>query len=177
MTAQETPTLITKKQVRVIKMAQRYLNVDDAAYREYLGRYFGVDSCTRLSKVQANRVIKDFEKRGYKIKPAKPAPQRRPHGRGRGNLVALASAREQAKIQALAHVVEWRVAGGLERWMLKRFGFKRAKTAGQARDVIEGLKNMAINQLKKKYGPDWRASLSHSDIKAERRFYEEHLLK
>ena len=59
------------------------------------------------------------------------------------------------KIAAVAALIRWRVDGGLGLWMEKRLGIDRVRTGSDAYRVIEGLKKMFENAMKKEHGPDW----------------------
>jgi len=163
---------IRPKQIKIIKMAQRSLGLDDATYRDILRNSYGVDSCTGLSADQANALIDRFQGQGFKFEPKKPNRpwKQRPQGnwgggkprpvgkpRSQGKITALASAGEIEKINAVASLVEWRFEDGLQRFLESRMGIKggKVRTADEAYRAIEGLKKMFENAMKKAYGQDW----------------------
>ena len=149
---------ITKNQIKMIKTLQRN-NLDDDDYYEMLDGRFGVESCTELSRAQAGKVIDMFAEWGFFVPvPAKRKKRRRsgkPSPRKDGNMVRMASREEHEKIAAVARLIEWRLADGLERWMLARFKIKKVRTAQDAYRVIEGLKKMFENRMRKIRGDDW----------------------
>ena len=149
---------IEPRQIKLIKIGLKQLGIDDDTYRSMLGDRFGVDSCTRLTKLQAGVFIDELKRKGFKIvprkrptrhAPAKPAPRRK------GNMVRLASQAQQEKIAALARLIDWRIKDGLTRWLFKRYSIRRVKTAQQAFLAIEGLKKMFEHQMEKKHGKNW----------------------
>lgn len=165
----------TKKQRQLIKIAQKNLGLDDQIYREMLQAHFGVDSCTRLSRPQADRLIAMFKQRGFRVKKkiSENPPRRRP--RRAGNVVRLASAREQGKIAALRELIHWRIRDGFTAWLGARFSIERVRTAQDAWRVIEGLKNLFENQMQAEYGAHWLEHLPDDD--GVRRYVAEHKLK
>ncbi|MBE0598328.1 MAG: regulatory protein GemA [Desulfuromonadales bacterium] len=170
---------IAAKQIQIVKLAQKELGLDDDTYRELLEEMFGVRSCTELSVDQANELIDELQKKGFHLQTRKayrPAPPprtgslRRPAGapRGKGNLVALASAEEIDKVMAVAGLIEWRFANGLQRFLDRRLGISggRVRTAGEAYRAIEGLKKMFENGMKRDFGPEWW-TMRHADAAIE----------
>ncbi len=164
---------IRPKQIKIIKMAQRSLGLDDATYRDILRNGYGVDSCTSLSADQANALIDRFQGQGFKFEPKTPNRpwKQRTHGnwgggksrpvgkprRGQGKVVALASAGEIEKINAVASLISWRYENGLALFLEKRMGIKggKVRTADEAYRAVEGLKKMFIHAMEANNGPDW----------------------
>ncbi len=146
---------IEARQIRLIKIGQKQLGIDDGTYRAMLKDRFGVASCTKLSKLQAGAFINELREKGFRFvwkankRPGKPMPRRS------GNMVRLASQAQHEKIAAVARLIDWRIKDGLTRWLFKRFSIRRVKTAQDAFLVIEGLKKMFENQMKREHGPDW----------------------
>lgn len=151
------------KQVRFIKTVQRR-HLPDDEYYEMLEKRFEVTSCKDLSSIQASEVLKLFKEWGFidppkknvskkPSKTGKPGKKKRP--RGNSNVIKLASFQEKQKIKALAALVNWKYANGLSKWMLKHFGIDRVKSSQDAYLVIEGLKKVFENQMKKEHGQDW----------------------
>ena len=161
---------IARKQIQIIKIAQKELGIDDDTYREMLHSQFKVKSCTKLNYFQADGMIALLKKKGFKIKPAKKLVGRKACGRldsrnaGKckasrprqtGNMVRLASQAELGKIEVLSWLISWRVKDGFTRWMSKRFSIERVRTAQEAYRIIEGLKKMFENQMKAQHGDGW----------------------
>lgn len=161
---------IARKQIQIIKIAQKELGIDDDTYREMLHSQFKVKSCTRLNYFQADGMIALLKEKGFKIKPAKKSAGRKACGRlkdrdtgkrnasrprRKGNMVRLASQAELQKIEVLSWLVHWRVKDGFTRWMSKRFSIERVRTAQEAYRIIEGLKKMFENQMRTEHGDNW----------------------
>jgi phage gp16-like protein len=182
---QNYPDLITKGQIQLIKIAQKELGIEDDDYRDMLMKNFRASSCTQLTKAQATKLIErfgelGFETRGGSSSSAKRGSKRREWavvprrsvGREQGKIVQLASIEELRKIEALAALIDWDYKDGLARWMEKRMGVSRVKTAREAWLVIEGLKKMFANKMKQKFGKDWWDM--EFDDPGTMRFIEEH---
>lgn len=168
----------TKKQRQIIAIGCSQLGIDAETRHEMLMYRFGVDSSTKLTKSQAKLFLMELVRKGFRIigdslrprfakrsnnaeRLKNPAP--RPHS---GNIVRLATREQHEKIAALAGLINWQYADGLERWMQKRLGIEKVRTAWDAWLVIEGLKKMFENHMKKKYGPSWKG-LEYSDPAVE----------
>ncbi len=93
---------ITAKQIRIIKMAQRDLGMDDHAYRDMLHGQFGVDSCKALSADQATEMIDDLKRKGFELR-VKGKPQNMDPRLAKGYPQA-SRARQLEKIEALLTV-------------------------------------------------------------------------
>lgn len=159
---------IAPKQIQLIKIAQSQLGMDDVTYRALLQERYGVNSCTGLTLDQANELIDDLQQKGFALKPKKKgwrevravsrwAGRAAGTPRAKGNLIALASADELAKVDAVTALIAWRVENGLQLFLEKRMGIKggRVRTAGEAYKAIEGLKKMFENGQKSYYGENW----------------------
>lgn len=176
---------IEKKQIQLIKIAQKQLGIDDDTYREMLYNNFRVTSCTKLSAVQGRALISLLQKKGFVIRrrdgarqnPPRPPFKKGGSGRPRqaGNVVRLASAAEQAKIAALRELIHWRIKDGFTAWLGARFKIERVRTAQEAWRVIEGLKKMFENQMQAAYGARWWEHLPDDD--GVRRYVIEHKIK
>jgi Bacteriophage Mu, GemA protein len=179
---------IERKQIQIIKIAQKELDIDNDSYREMLHSHFKVKSCTKLNYFQANGMIALLKEKGFKIKPAKKPAGRKACGRLKdrdtgkqkasrprqaGNMVRLASQAELQKIEVLSWLIHWRVKDGFTRWMSKRFSIERVRTAQEAYRVIEGLKKMFENTMKAQYGDNWASIVG--DDPAIRRYIKEHI--
>ncbi len=181
---------IARKQIQIIKIAQKELCIDDDTYREMLQDQFKVKSCTKLSYFQARALIGELKKKGFKIKPSKKACGRLPASlklrracnaknkrsratpRQAGNMVRMVSQAEMQKIDVLSWLIHWRVKDGFTRWMSKRFRIEKVKTAREAYRIIEGLKKMFENSMKAKYGDNWPDLVF--DDPAIQRYIKEH---
>ena len=153
-------TPIDRKQIQIIKIAQKQLCLDDGTYRALLQSEFGRKSCTALSQAQADRLIGIFKQRGFVVRSRVKARRSRKGRKGLkrkagADVQTIVSRGEIDKIQAVAGLIEWRTANGLERWINKRFGLARVRTSHDAFRVIEGLKKMFENRMKKAHGPAW----------------------
>ena len=147
----------TPKQRQLIKIAQKQLCIDDAAYRQMLANNCdGVTSSTQLTAAQAKHMINVLISKGFTIKSTpRPASKRQAYRRDSGRVVRIVNRFESEKIDALAGLIAWKFEDGLVRWMEKRFKVRRVRTAREAYLVIEGLKKMFENGMKKQYGPGW----------------------
>ena len=154
---------IAAKQIQIIKMAQRDLGIDDADYRCLLADLFGakVTSSKQLSIEQGNRLIDEFQTKGWKLQPKNPTTRaagaaKRPRAKGK-NVVHLANAGELAKVAALASLIPWHVEDGFSRFLIKRCQVRSGKvrTSQEAYHAIEALKKYYDNLMKKAHGPSW----------------------
>ena len=154
---------IDAKQIRIIKMAQRDLGLDDTAYRGLLGDLFGVESCRDLTLEQGNRLIDEFQRKGWRLVAAPRPVKTRPKGK---NVINLASREELAKIEAIADLIPWRAQNGKELFFIKRLGLTagRVRTSGEAWKAIEALKKMFENGMAKTHGKAWW-TMQHKDAR------------
>jgi len=145
------------KQRQIIAMACGHFDFSKEDKKAMLMDRYKEESTTGLNYAQAEEVIDDFVSKGFVIRSTKRKYMRRTTvtGKKSGQLVALASPAELSKIDAVAGLISWRVENGLQKWMKKRFKITQVKTAWEAFRVIEGLKGMFKNQMKKEHGPDW----------------------
>ncbi|WP_035238116.1 phage protein GemA/Gp16 family protein [Desulfobacter vibrioformis] len=164
----------SRKQRQLIAIACGQLDIGKVDKKVMLMTRYDVSSTTDLTYAQAEELIDELVKKGFAIVSDKrpyvrrQRPVRAAHEKQPGKMVALASPAELSKIDALAGLISWRVENGMTRWMKKRFKISKVKTSHDAFVVIEGLKGMFENQMKKKHGPDWWMA-PHEDI--EVRFY------
>lgn len=169
------PNMITKAQIRFIKTMQRK-NQSDDEYYEMLENRFGVSSCTQLTCKQARELIELYNTWGYataKKKTRKRTPTIPRKKRDGGNkIIRLISASEKKKIIAISALINWMSSEDIENWMEGHFGITRVRTGQDAFLVIEGLKKMFENRMKKKHGPQWWQK-SFSDLHV-RRYISEH---
>lgn len=156
---------ITNAQIRAIKTGQRALGMDDDTYRDMLLEHFNVSSCTQLTRMQAGKAIELLRGFGWQEQrrvPRKP-PRRRP-GKSEG-VLRLVTARELEKIGVLTGLIKWRYKNGFSLWMKKRLHITRVRTDEDAFKVIEGLKKMFENGMKKQHGHEWwRMDFNDPDI-------------
>lgn len=157
----------SKKQRQLIGMACAYFGMGKVDKQVMLRERFGVSSATELNYAQAEELIDSMVARGYTIKSKKrpyltrKQPVRGGKQRRNKNITAMASQAELSKIDALARLISWRTKNGMERWMKKRFDLEKIRTGHDAFRVIEGLKGMFENQMKKRFGPDWWKQPNH----------------
>jgi hypothetical protein len=145
---------IRPKQIQMIHIAKGQLGLDDDTYRDVLHGMFGVASSKELTAVQADELLDEFNARGFTISSRQPRPSRRPKGR---NVVHLASQAEIDKLNAVAALIRWQYADGLQRFLERRLGIKEGKvrTAREAYLAIEALKKMFEGGMVKAHGPQW----------------------
>ncbi len=149
------------KQRQLIAIACGQLGIDKAEKEALLMTRFGHASTTQITYAQAEELIDDLANRGFQLSPKKRPNLRRknplPGGQKRrsAKIVGLASPAEHSKIDVLAGLIKWHVEGGMKKWMLKRFQIDEVITADQALKVIEGLKGLFQNQMKKEHGKYW----------------------
>lgn len=149
------------KQRQLIAMACGQLGIGKVDKQLMLMQRYGQASTTGLNYAQAEELLDELVRKGFAIRSNKrpyvrrqrPVPEA--HEKQPGKMVALASPAELSKIDALAGLISWRVEDGMVRWMKKRFKIDRVRTAREAFVVIEGLKAMFENQMKKRFGEDW----------------------
>ena len=174
---------IAKKQITLIKIAQKQLGIDDGTYRDMLHCHFKVRSCTKLSYNQASLFIGVLKQKGFNIRrkrksSAKRSPTNKGLPRKKGNVVRLASRGELDKIGVLTSLIHWRVKDGFTAWLGKRFSIARVRTAQEAYRVIEGLKKMFENQMKSQHGENWwESACGGFDDPWVKRYIEEHSTK
>lgn len=158
---------IRPKQKQLIHILTHQLHMSRDEYELMIAGYRGAASSSQLTATEADQVIDDLLKKGAVItgKP-KPAFSRRSRGaagnnRGTGRseakdkVVHLVTAGEKEKIKAIAALVQWQLEDGYERWLKARFKLADVRTSGEAYRVIEGLKKMLDNQMKKAHGAGW----------------------
>jgi hypothetical protein len=168
-TAKARPS--TKKQRQAIAVGCSRIGIDAELRHLMLKERFGVESSTLLTCAQASEFLDELRGRGFagagkntwrprrekqasvyaKQKRSVPCVERRQGAK----VVRMASPEELEKIAALAGLIEWRVENGLALWMKSRMGVDRVRTAHDAWLVIEGLKKMFENRMKKDHGKDW----------------------
>jgi hypothetical protein len=159
----------SKKQRQLIAMACGHFGIGKTDKQVMLMTRYGVSSTTELTYAQAEEVIDDYVRKGFVIKSEKRPYFRRQrpvagaHRKKTGKVTAMATPAELEKIDALAGLIAWRAENGMVKWMRKRFKISQVKTSRDAFVVIEGLKGMFENQMKKAHGPDWWLA-DHEDV-------------
>jgi hypothetical protein len=146
--------MATPKQIKLIHIAKGQLGLDDDTYRDALREMFGAGSSKDLSPAQADQLLDEFKHRGFRIVSRHPRPARRAKGK---NVVHLASQAEIDKLNAVASLIKWQYADGLQRFLERRLRIKggKVRTAGEAYRAIEALKKFFENGMKKAHGEDW----------------------
>ena len=160
----------TKKQRQLIGIACNQLGIDKPVKADMLLERFGKSSTTDISKADAEEFLGELKSKGFRFKRGRSKRQTIP--RAGGNTVSMVSKKELEKISALSGLIHWRKENGLARWMHARLGIEKIRTGGDAYRVIEGLKKMFENGMKKKHGPDWWVGL-YEDPETER-YIQEH---
>lgn len=155
---------ITAKQRNVIMIICDQFGISKTERAAMLQERYGKTSTADLTTDQAGHFIKEFEGKGFVLKPKNgipPRPRKRaarpPIPRTTGNVVALATRDELDKVVAVAELIQWRVEGGLQLFLEKRMGIKdgKVRTSADAYLAIEGLKKMFENGMKAKHGKGW----------------------
>jgi hypothetical protein len=145
--------MIEPVQIKLIHIAKSKLGLDDEAYRAMLWGEFRVESSKSLSYAQAHQLIERFKTMGFSVVPKYRTPDRgnfRSRAPRRAplpaNVIRIISVDQAEMIEALAGKIVWKFADGYLRWLKKYMKIDRVKTAGQASDVIEGLKKLLDHQ-------------------------------
>ncbi len=150
---------INPKQVQLIHIALGQIGMSDDVYRDRLAQEFGphVTSCKQLNSRQANHLLEVFKRLGFAIRPRAARSRKAANrvSRNRKDVTRLVNRQQLDKIDAVAALIHWRHADGPALWMKKRLGVERVRTEADAFKVIEGLKKMFENSMKKQFGPLW----------------------
>ncbi len=157
---------ISAAQRTVIMIICTQFGISKSERQSMLLERYGKASTADLSSDQAGHFIKEFEGKGFVLKPnpkkskavARPSRAPRPRiARVGGKVIALASQDELDKVKKIADLIEWRVVNGLQLFLQKRMSIRdgRIRTAADAYMAIEGLKKMFENGMKAKHGPAW----------------------
>lgn len=136
---------ITTKQIQLIKMACRDLEIDDDTYREILQERFRVRSSKELSYGQAGLLIDHFRSKGFKIKRKKNLLPKADK-----NLHVLPTRDQLHLIAFLAGLYPWRTDEGFQRWLDKQADMKRISSSSQIMSVKDA--SWIIEKLKKMCG-------------------------
>ena len=148
------PPPITPGQVKLIHVMLGKQGIDDDDYRALLEELYGVDTCKKLTRKQANELLTRLGA-GQKPKAAKPAKPTQPKAakpapRRRGsNVAALATPAQHQLIHDLIQEVKWRMrppAAAYAAWLQNNQSLDKARTTTEAAKVIRGLKALKAHQ-------------------------------
>jgi len=157
--------MATPAQIKLIKTAQRELDLDDCAYRSMMHALIRKTSSKALTTKEASVLISEMKKKGLKIK-RKPADNVQPATCNLPeNTIRLASKSQWHKIYRMQRMIAWsheNPGTGMQLFFQKRLGMKRIKTMSEAFKAIEGLKGIFESQMRAAFGDDW-ATLPHTD--------------
>ncbi len=125
---------IEPHQIRKIQTAKSVLRMDDDTYRDMLQHRYNVDSCKKLSYLEAIDLINYLRDKGFK-----PKRKRATIKRGEKE-IKLASVYQLQLIDVLQANIVWEHS--FLAWLNKRMNIIKVVTADEAYKVIEGLKGM-----------------------------------
>lgn len=148
MSAASLPPPITPGQIKLIHVMLTRQKIDDDDYRALLEELYGVDTCKKLTRQQANELLTRLGAR-QKPKPVPPQPKPAPPRRRDSNVAALATPAQHQLIHALAHEVKWRMqppAAAYAAWLQRNQSLDKVRTTAEASRVIRGLKAMKTHQ-------------------------------
>ncbi|WP_374263633.1 gp16 family protein [Zoogloea sp.] len=138
---------IRASKIRMIQVAKRELDLDDASYRDAIGRAVkGKSSAKDCSTLQLDRVIDELKRLGFKPrKPAaaKPKPERRPLDTSDEGSKARAVWLLLAEIGAVRDPSE----AALNAYVRRQAGVDDLSWVRDMLPVIEGLKAWAARKL------------------------------
>ncbi|MBI5550723.1 MAG: DUF1018 domain-containing protein [Desulfobacterales bacterium] len=150
----------TKSQRQLIGIACGQLGIDKQVKADMLRERYGKESTCDITRFQADEFLRELRGKGFRVVPKKSGggvkrPRRQAIPREAGKVTAIVSQKELEKMAAVAALIPWRLENGLALWMKKRIGVEKIRTAMDAYKVIEGLKKMFENGMKKQHGPEW----------------------
>lgn len=131
---------ITKKQIALIKMAQKQLGISDDEYRALLNERYWRNSCTKLSYEEATALIDYLKFRGFKIKKKRARRQQAP------NLIYAVSPQQLHELERLKADVNWRHQNGFLGLVKKVIKKEKIITGLDASKMIEALKGIIRRQ-------------------------------
>ena len=154
------PPPITPGQVKLIHVMLGKQGIDDDWYRELLEDLYGVDTCKKLTRKQANELLTRLGagQKPKAAKPVQPKPAKPPAPRRDGNVVALATPAQHQLIHDLIQEVKWRMqppSAAYAAWLQNNQSLDKVRTTAEAARVIRGLKALKAHQ--QKGGPARRA--------------------
>ena len=144
--AASLPPPITPGQVKLIHVMLTRQGIDDEDYRAMLESLYGVDTCKKLTRQQANELLTRLGA-GQKPKPAQPKPA--PPRRRDSNVAALATPAQHQLIHELIHEIQWRMqppAAAYAAWLQHNQSLAKVRTTAEAAKVIRGLKAIKAHQ-------------------------------
>ena len=148
------PPPITPGQVKLIHVMLGKQGIDDDWYRELLEDLYGVDTCKKLTRKQANELLTRLGA-GQKPKAAKPAqaqsakPKPALPRRRDSTVAALATPAQHQLIHDLIHEVKWRMrppVAAYSAWLRRNQSLDKARTTTEAAKVIRDLKALKAYQ-------------------------------
>ncbi|MDI3547907.1 MAG: hypothetical protein PWR10_1559 [Halanaerobiales bacterium] len=128
--------MISNKKKALLHVAKNQLGLDDDLYREILYQEAGVKSSTKLSDKGFKKVMRRFEKLGFKSKPKKPKRKRenKPHG--------VITPGMQDLINELYNKLGWDDSKRQIGFNRRQIGKPWPQTRAEANKIIEALKAM-----------------------------------
>ena len=149
MSAASLPPPITQGQIKLIHVMLTRQGISDEDYREMLESKYGVDTCKKLTRKQANELLTRLGA-GQKPKPAQAAKPKPAKPRRRdSNVVALATPAQHQLIHDLIHEIKWRMqppAAAYAAWLQHNQSLAKVRTTAEAAKVIRGLKALKTHQ-------------------------------
>jgi hypothetical protein len=137
---------ITDAQRRKVFGLCRGLDFDDRARREVQKEVCGKASLKKFTKADGIRLIDALVRlSGAKPKRKPVRPPKLPD-----NVIHFITPKQRTKIEIMAQQVVWDEEDGLERWMLKWFGFRYPRTNAEVDKVIHGLDSLKAQQKKRR---------------------------
>lgn len=144
--AASLPPPITPGQVTLIHVMLTRQGIADEDYRAMLESLYGVDTCKKLTRQQANELLTRLGA-GQKPKPAQPKPAL-PRRRD-SNVATLATPAQQQLIHNLIREIQWRMqppAAAYAAWLQRNQSLAKVRTTAEAAKVIRGLKAIKAHQ-------------------------------
>ena len=144
--AASLPPPITQGQVKLIHVMLTRQGIDDEDYRAMLESLYGVATCKKLTRKQANELLTRLGA-GQKPKPAQPKPAL-PRRRD-ANVATLATPAQHQLIHNLIREIKWRMqppAAAYAAWLQHNQSLAKVRTTAEAARVIRGLKAIKAHQ-------------------------------
>ena len=153
MSAASLPPPITQGQVKLIHVMLTRQKIDDESYRGMLEELYGVDTCKKLTRKQANELLTRLGagKKPKAAKPAQPAKPKPAQPRRDPNVVTLATPAQHQLIHDLVREIKWRMqppAAAYAAWLQNNQSLDKVRTTAEASRVIRGLKALKNHQQK-----------------------------